>query len=90
MSRYFEQTAGEQNIQGEDQQKLDVVADNQFIKMFEAGGKVCGIASEENDDFMPFESEFSKQGKYVVLFDPLDGSSINPPHGEVGINNGRI
>ena len=66
---------GEVNVQGEAQQKLDVVADNQFIKMFEAGGEVCGIASEENDDFMAFDSEFSKNGKYVVLFDPLDGSS---------------
>ena len=63
------------NIQGEEQQKLDVIADNQFINMFKSGGEVCGIASEENDDFMPFESEFSKRGKYVVLFDPLDGSS---------------
>ena len=50
-------------------------ADNQFINMFKAGGEVCGIASEENDDFMAFDSEFSKNGKYVVLFDPLDGSS---------------
>lgn len=66
---------GEVNIQGEEQQKLDVVADKQFIKMFEAGGEVCGIASEENDDFMAFDSEISKFGKYVVLFDPLDGSS---------------
>ena len=66
---------GETNIQGEDQQKLDVVADQQFIKAFENGGEVCGIASEENDDFVAFTSELAKQGKYVVLFDPLDGSS---------------
>lgn len=66
---------GETNIQGEEQQKLDVVADKQFIKMFEMGGEVCGIASEENDDFMPFDNEISRNGKYVVLFDPLDGSS---------------
>jgi fructose-1,6-bisphosphatase I len=66
---------GETNIQGEEQQKLDVVADKQFIKVFETGGEVCGIASEENDDFMAFDTEFSKKGKYVVLFDPLDGSS---------------
>lgn len=66
---------GSTNVQGEEQQKLDVIADNQFIQMFQSGGEVCGIASEENDDFMPFESEFSKNGKYVVLFDPLDGSS---------------
>jgi len=66
---------GSTNIQGEEQQKLDVIADNQFIQMFQSGGEVCGIASEENDDFMPFTSEASKNGKYVVLFDPLDGSS---------------
>lgn len=66
---------GETNVQGEEQQKLDVVADQQFIKAFENGGEVCGIASEENDDFVAFTSESAKQGKYVVLFDPLDGSS---------------
>ena len=66
---------GSTNIQGEEQQKLDVIADKQFIRVFQNGGEVCGIASEENDDYMPFESDFSKQGKYVVLFDPLDGSS---------------
>ncbi|MCR9171461.1 MAG: class 1 fructose-bisphosphatase [bacterium] len=66
---------GSTNVQGEEQQKLDVIADNQFIQMFQSGGEVCGIASEENDDFMAFDTEFSKKGKYVVLFDPLDGSS---------------
>ena len=66
---------GSTNVQGEEQQKLDVIADNQFINMFKTGGEVCGIASEENDDFMAFESEMSQKGKYVVLFDPLDGSS---------------
>jgi fructose-1,6-bisphosphatase I len=66
---------GEINIQGEEQQKLDVVADQQFIKAFENGGEICGIASEENDDFVAFTSDTAKNGKYVVLFDPLDGSS---------------
>lgn len=66
---------GETNIQGEAQQKLDVVADLQFIKAFENGGEVCGIASEENDDYLAFTSDSAKNGKYVVLFDPLDGSS---------------
>ncbi len=66
---------GETNIQGEQQQKLDVIADTQFIKAFELGGEVCGIASEENDDFVAFDSPTAKRGKYVVLFDPLDGSS---------------
>ena len=53
---------GKTNVQGEEQQKLDVIADNAFINIFKAGGEVCGIASEENDDFMPFTSELSKNG----------------------------
>ncbi|MEZ4936089.1 MAG: class 1 fructose-bisphosphatase [Crocinitomicaceae bacterium] len=66
---------GDVNIQGEEQQKLDVYADNAFIQVFKSGGEICGIGSEENEDYMPFSSEISKSGKYVVLFDPLDGSS---------------
>ncbi|MEY4792094.1 MAG: hypothetical protein RIT34_901 [Bacteroidota bacterium] len=66
---------GGQNVQGEEQQKLDVVADEAFIRAFENGGEVCGIASEENDDFVAFSSETAQKGNYVVLFDPLDGSS---------------
>ncbi|KAA3650776.1 MAG: class 1 fructose-bisphosphatase [Bacteroidetes bacterium] len=64
-----------ENIQGETQQKLDVFADQQFISALKNGGEACGIASEENDDFVAFDSEFSRNGKYVVTFDPLDGSS---------------
>lgn len=66
---------GDTNVQGEEQQKLDVVADNQFIKVLQSSGEVCGIASEENEDFVAFETAAAKNGKYVVLFDPLDGSS---------------
>lgn len=66
--------AGSENIQGEEQQKLDVYADNQFIKSLEARGVVCGIASEENDDFISFDPSIST-AKYVVMIDPLDGSS---------------
>jgi fructose-1,6-bisphosphatase I len=66
---------GNTNVQGEEQQKLDVVADQQFIRAFEQGGEICGIASEENDEFVAFTSESARNGKYVVLFDPLDGSS---------------
>ena len=64
-----------ENVQGETQQKLDVFADHQFISAFKNGGEVCAIASEENDEFMAFDHPKSKQGKYVVAFDPLDGSS---------------
>ena len=66
---------GLDNVQGEAQQKLDLVADNAFIAAFQNCGVVCGIASEENDDFVAFASQESQNGKYVVLFDPLDGSS---------------
>ncbi len=67
--------AGSENIQGESQQKLDVYANNQFIYALKARGEVAGLASEENDDFILFDDEIGKAGKYVVLFDPLDGSS---------------
>ena len=66
---------GSENIQGEQQQKLDVMADNAFIRAFKSGGEVCGIGSEEHEDFIAFDNEVSRNGKYVVLFDPLDGSS---------------
>lgn len=66
---------GSENIQGEQQQKLDVYANNQFIHALKAQGEVCGIASEENDDFIAFDEEICRNGKYVVLMDPLDGSS---------------
>ncbi len=68
--------AGEQNIQGEDQQKLDVYANNVFIQTLINREIVCGIASEENDDFITVAgSDKSHSNKYVVLMDPLDGSS---------------
>jgi len=67
--------AGSENIQGEQQQKLDVYADEKFINAIEARGVVCGIGSEENDDFIAFDSEKCQKGKYVLLMDPLDGSS---------------
>ena len=68
--------AGEQNIQGEDQQKLDVFANDTFIKTLINRNIVCGIASEEEDDFIAVNSlDENNQNKYVVLMDPLDGSS---------------
>ena len=68
--------AGDQNIQGEDQQKLDVYANEVFIQTLINREIVCGIASEENDDFITVAgSDNSHSNKYVVLMDPLDGSS---------------
>src|SRR4051812_10376528 len=66
---------GETNIQGERVKKLDVFANEQFIAALKAGGEVCAIASEENDDIIPVDSEISLSAKYVVAMDPLDGSS---------------
>lgn len=68
--------AGEQNIQGEDQQKLDVYANEVFIQTLINREIVCGIASEENDDFITIAGiDKGHNNKYVVLMDPLDGSS---------------
>ena len=69
-------TAGDQNIQGEDQQKLDVYANEAFINTLTNREIVCGIASEEEDDFITIKGRNEKNdNKYVVLIDPLDGSS---------------
>jgi len=69
-------TAGDTNIQGEDQQKLDVYANEAFIKGLTNREIVCGIASEEEDDFITIQGRNQKNdNKYVVLIDPLDGSS---------------
>ncbi len=67
--------SGNNNIQGEVQQKLDVYANTQMINALKAQQEVCGIGSEENDDFIAFDSGQAMWGKYVVLMDPLDGSS---------------
>jgi len=68
--------AGEQNIQGEDQQRLDVYANEVFIQNLINREIVCGIASEENDDYITVQgSDNGHNNKYVVLMDPLDGSS---------------
>tara|TARA_B110000971_G_scaffold196164_1_gene211079 strand:+ start:1447 stop:2460 length:1014 start_codon:yes stop_codon:yes gene_type:complete len=68
--------AGDTNVQGEDQQKLDVYANDKFIQTLVNRNIVCGIASEEEDDFISINStDKNNQNKYVVLMDPLDGSS---------------
>jgi fructose-1,6-bisphosphatase I len=66
---------GTTNIQGEDVKKLDVYANDQFIAALASGGETCAIASEENDDFVPVTTAVSKNAKYIVCIDPLDGSS---------------
>ncbi len=68
--------AGDENVQGEEQQKLDVLANEKFIQTLINREIVCGIASEEEDSFISVNSQDKQhQNKYVVLIDPLDGSS---------------
>jgi fructose-1,6-bisphosphatase I len=66
---------GETNVQGEDQKKLDVYANDQFINALRSGGECLAVASEENEDLIEIESPVSQNAKYVVCIDPLDGSS---------------
>ena len=63
---------GNQNVQGEEQQKLDVIANIRFIRALRNGGEVCAIISEEDDDII---QTGNVQGRYIVAIDPLDGSS---------------
>ena len=65
---------GATNVQGETVQKLDVLANRILIRCVEAGGHVCVMASEENDEIIPIPAGYP-HGKYVLMFDPLDGSS---------------
>ena len=66
---------GSSNVQGEEQKKLDVFANEQFISALSSGGECCAVASEENEEMVHISSEVSKNAKYVVCIDPLDGSS---------------
>jgi fructose-1,6-bisphosphatase I len=65
---------GKVNVQGETVQKLDEFANDTLIKAIEGGGQVCLMASEENDDPIPIPTRYPK-GRYVLMFDPLDGST---------------
>jgi fructose-1,6-bisphosphatase I len=66
---------GAENASGENVQKLDMYANDKLIECLSNSGECCGIASEENEDYVPLKAVESKNAKYVVLFDPLDGSS---------------
>lgn len=67
--------AGESNESGDQVKKLDLYANEKLIEGLKNSGECCGIASEENEDFIPIQPLVSKTSKYVVVFDPLDGSS---------------
>lgn len=67
--------AGSTNIQGENQQKLDIYANEQFIAALKSGGECCIVASEENEEIVMLDTDVSLHAKYIVAIDPLDGSS---------------
>ncbi|SMO49116.1 class 1 fructose-bisphosphatase [Solitalea koreensis] len=78
--------AGTMNVQGEHVKKLDIYANEQFISALKSGGECSMIASEENEDVIHVNSAVSKNAKYIVAMDPLDGSSnidVNVPIGTI-------
>lgn len=76
-------TADTENIQGETQKKLDVISNNLFIRRTEWGGQVAGLASEEMNNVYQLPLQYPR-GKYLLIFDPLDGSSNTDVNGAVG------
>lgn len=76
---------GEVNVQGEVQQKLDIISNEIIVKALDHGGRLAAMASEEEECIIQIPERF-KTGKYVVMFDPLDGSSnidVNVPVGTI-------
>ncbi len=75
--------SGATNIQGEEQQKLDVLANDVMKSVIQKTGRVCVTASEEDDEPVPVSME-NHPGKYVLMFDPLDGSSNIDVNASIG------
>lgn len=78
-------TAGSENVQGEAQKKLDVISNEILLEANEWGGHLAGMASEEMETIYEIPNRFP-QGEYLLVFDPLDGSSnidINAPVGTI-------
>src|SRR5436305_8014203 len=74
-----------ENVQGETQQKLDILSNEIIVKAMDHGGRLCAMASEEEPGIIQIPEHF-KCGKYCLLFDPLDGSSnidVNVPVGTI-------
>lgn len=67
-------SAGETNVQGETQQRLDVYADETIFRLCDHTGRLCVMASEEHEEIIPIPEKYPK-GRYVLVYDPLDGSS---------------
>lgn len=74
---------GDVNIQGEQVKKLDEFADRALVWRMERSGLLCGMASEEHADIIPIPEKFPK-GNYVLIFDPLDGSSNIDANASIG------
>ncbi|MFA6980485.1 MAG: class 1 fructose-bisphosphatase [Ignavibacteriaceae bacterium] len=65
---------GDENVHGEKVKKLDIYANDMMIKAMDHGGHLCAMASEEEEDIIHIPTQH-RIGKYIILFDPLDGSS---------------
>jgi fructose-1,6-bisphosphatase I len=76
--------AGDTNVQGEEQKKLDVLSNDIMVNALRASGKTAVLVSEELDEAIIIEDRY--KGKYCVVFDPLDGSS----NIDAGVNIGTI
>ena len=76
--------AGDTNVQGEEQKKLDVLSNDIMVNSLRASRKTAVLVSEELDEAIIIEDEL--KGKYCVVFDPLDGSS----NIDAGVNVGTI
>jgi fructose-1,6-bisphosphatase I len=77
---------GEINVQGEVQQKMDLMAHREFVQALRRGGECCLIGSEEHAEAIPLRNDTGADGQYIVLMDPLDGSS----NIEVNVSVGTI
>lgn len=75
--------AGQENVQGEEQKKLDVIANDVFIDLTQTTGRLAAVASEEMDNHYPIPAEHER-GRYLFTFDPLDGSSNIDVNGSTG------
>ena len=76
-------SAGSENVQGETQKKLDIITNEVFIKSNEWAGHLSAMASEEMDEIYPIPEGYPR-GKYLLTFDPLDGSSNTDVNVSVG------
>jgi fructose-1,6-bisphosphatase I len=76
-------SAGSENVQGETQKKLDILTNEVFLRSNEWAGHLSAMASEEMDDIYEIPSQYPR-GKYLLTFDPLDGSSNSDVNVSVG------